>query len=585
MSVLTPAPAGPATHPIDERIAATVAKRRELLEQAVRAIHERTYFSAFPESPSPRVYGETAADQGGQAFESLLNRRFDLGQPATTGWVATERSPWGPELGVEYPVPDVDQLLAAQRAAIPAWRDAGPLARAALCVEMLVRLNAASFEIANAVMHTSGQAFVMAFQAGGTHAQDRALEAVAYAYEEQARYPAEAVWEKAQGKRPPVRMGKTFTIVPRGVDLVIGCNTFPTWNSYPGLFAGLATGNAVLVKPHPRAVLPLAITVRIVRQVLAEHGLDPNLACLAAEPGPDQGGGRLAAELAVRPEIGIVDFTGSTAFGDWLEEHARQAQVYTEKAGVNAVLIDSTDDYRGMLGNLAFSLVLYSGQMCTTPQNLLVPGNGITTDEGSKSVAELGKDLGKAIDGLLGDDAKAAELLGAVVNDDVLARLEAAPASGEVVVASRTVRPPAYPDSRVRTPAVVQVGAEHEQTYGRECFGPVSFLVTTGSTQESIDVFRRTVGARGALTASVYSTDDDVLSAVRRAALDVGVALSENLTGPVYVNQSAAFSDFHATGANPAANAALTDGHFVSGRFRVVQSRRHLPPTPAAAAG
>src|SRR3954454_7605951 len=430
MSVLTPSAAG---HDVEAmgpdlrpELRATVERRRELLDQAVRAVHERSFFSAFPESPSPRVYAETAADEGSRAFESLLNRRFDLGQPGTVAWVATERSPWGPELGVEYPVPDVDALLAAQKAAVPAWRAAGPVARAALCVEMLVRINAASFELANAVMHTSGQAFVMAFQAGGPHAQDRALEAVAYAYEEQARYPAEAVWEKPQGKRPPIRMSKTFTLVPRGIDLVIGCNTFPTWNSYPGLFAGLATGNAVLVKPHPRAVLPLAITVRIVREVLAKHGFDPDLVCLAAEAV----GGRLAAELAVRPEVGIVDFTGSTAFGDWLEANARQAQVYTEKAGVNAVVVDSTDDYRGMLANLAFSLVLYSGQMCTAPQNLLVPNAGVATEVGSVSVDRLGADLGAAVDALLGEDAKAAELLGAVVNDEVLGRLEATPRLG-----------------------------------------------------------------------------------------------------------------------------------------------------------
>ena len=43
-----------------------------------------------------------------------------------------------------------------------------------------MRLNAMSFEMANAVMHTTGQAFPMAFQAGGPHAQDRGLEAVAY---------------------------------------------------------------------------------------------------------------------------------------------------------------------------------------------------------------------------------------------------------------------------------------------------------------------------------------------------------------------------------------------------------------------
>ena len=59
------------------------------------------------------------------------------------------------------------------------------------------------------------------------------------------------------------------------------------------------------------------------------------------------------------------------------------------------------------------------------------------------------------------------------------------------------------------------------------------------------------------------------------ASIDVGVHLSCNLTGGVFVNQSAAFSDFHASGANAAANASLTDGAYVSNRFRVIQSRRH----------
>src|SRR5262249_3994628 len=153
----------------------------------------------------------------------------------------------------------------------------------------------------------------------------------------------------------------------------VGCNTFPTWNGFPGLFASLATGNPVIVKPHPQAVLPLAVTVRYAREVLGEAGFDPNLVVLAAEAG----GGGLAATLAVRPEVRIVDFTGSTAFGDWLEANARQALVFTEKAGVNTVVLDSTDDFAGMCRNLAFSLSLYSGQMCTTPQNILVPAEGI----------------------------------------------------------------------------------------------------------------------------------------------------------------------------------------------------------------
>jgi len=556
--------------------AALVAKHAERLDAALAAIAGRGYWSAYPESPSPRVYGEGTAEAGKAAFEAHLGKPFPLGQPGADGQVGGEVSPYGLDLGVSYEHLGADALIAAATAAIPGWRAAGPRVRAAVCLEIIDRINARSFEIAHAVMHTSGQAFVMSFQAGGTHAQDRALEAVAYAYAEQTRHADTAVWEKPQGKRPPLRMEKTFTAVPRGIALVVGCTTFPTWNAYPGLFASLATGNAVIVKPHPGAVLPLAITVSVAREVLGEYGFDPNLVLLAAEaPGE-----RLAAVLAVRPEIRIVDFTGSTAFGDWLEEHARQARVYTEKAGVNMVLIESTSDYAGMLANLAFSLVLYSGQMCTTPQDLLVPADGIDTDQGHKGVAELAADLGAAIDATMGPDAQAVELLGAIVNDGVLGRLDAAAAratgAGRVAVPSRAIGHPGFPAARVRTPLVVHASADSPEISG-ECFGPVTYLVSTPGAAASVALFCQVAGTKGALTASVYSTDERYLGQVRDAALDVGVALSENLTGGVYVNQSAAFSDFHATGANPAANAAYTDGDFVAGRFRVIQSRRHLP--------
>ena len=550
---------------------AFVDAHRETLDRALAAIADRGYWSNYPESPSPRVYGEPAAAEGLSAYEAHLGRRFELNQPGTVGWVGGERSPYGPELGVTYPQADLDVLLAAARDAMPAWRDAGPEVRAAVCVEIVDRINKRSFELANAVMHTSGQAFVMAFQAGGPHAQDRALEAIAVAYAEQTRVPATARWEKPQGKRPALVMEKTFTAVPRGIGLVIGCSTFPTWNSYPGLFASLATGNAVVVKPHPAAILPLAITVSIARDVLAEAGFSPNLVTLVAE----NQGGTVASELAVRPEVRIVDFTGSTAFGQWLEEHARQAAVYTEKAGVNMVLVDSTDDYAGMLANLAFSLCLYSGQMCTTPQDLLVPADGVGTPEGRKSVDEFGGDLGAAVEKLLGPDAQAVELLGAIVNDGVLSRVDGAGSLGTVVIPSRTLTHPAYPQARVRTPALVRVPADRVETWGAECFGPVSFLVVTDTTEEALELMRRTVTARGALTAAVYSTDEKVIESARAVAIESGVALSENLTGGVYVNQTAAYSDLHATGANPAANAAYTNAHFVAGRFRVIQTRRH----------
>lgn len=552
-----------------------LARHRETLDSALEAIRTRSYFSAYPESPSPRVYGETAAAEGKADYEAWLGTEFPIDTPGARTRIATERSPYGPELGVTYPrvEPDDDAvaaLLGAAAHAIPGWRDLGVDGRTAICLEILARLHARVFELANAVMHTSGQAFVMAFQAGGAHALDRALEAVAYAHAEQSRVPATALWEKP-GKRESLRMAKTFHLVPRGVALLVGCSTFPTWNSWPGLFASLATGNAVVVKAHPNAVLPLAITVQVAREVLAEYALDPNVVTLAVEDPSD----KLAAALAVRPEVKIVDFTGSTAFGVWLEENARQAVVFTEKAGVNSVVIDSTDDFAGMIANLAFSISLYTGQMCTAPQNLFLPRTGIATDEGHTSVVEVGAALAAAVDALLGDDARAVELLGAVVNDGVRDRVDTAGERGTVVLASRSISHPSWPDATVRTPAVLAVDVADTAAYSAECFGPVSFLIATDSTAQSIDVLRDTAATQGAMTASVYSTDPAVLDAAERAAVDAGVALSMNLTGGVYVNQSAAFSDFHGTGANPAANAAFTDAAFVTARFHVVQSRRH----------
>ncbi|MDX6297932.1 MAG: hypothetical protein QOI51_1789 [Nocardioidaceae bacterium] len=551
------------------------ARHRPTLDHAVEAIRTRGYFSAYPESPSPRTYGETAAADGLAAFEALLGKEFPLSTPGAEGTVATEKSPFGLPLEVAYPrvAPDgVPALVEASRVGLVGWRDAGIEARVGVGLEILSRLHGRVFELANAVMHTSGQAFVMAFQAGGTHALDRALESIAYAYVEMTRVPGSALWEKP-GRDVPIRMEKTFTVVPRGLALVVGCNTFPTWNSWPGLFASLVTGNPVIVKPHPGAVLPLAITVQACQQVLSEAGLDPNLVTLAAEDPADG----LAAVLAVRPEVRLVDFTGSNAFGTWLEDNARQATVFTEKAGVNTVVIDSTDSFKGMCFNLAFSLALYTGQMCTAPQNLYIPSDGIDTDEGHRSVDDVGAGLAAAFAKLVGDDARAVELLGGVVNAGVLERLSRVGGDGgAVVIQSREVVHPSYPDAVVRTPTVLTVPVGERRVYEQECFGPVAYLILTGSTKESIAVFAETVLEHGAMTAAVYSSREDVVAAMRSAALDAGVALSENLTGQVYVNQSAAFSDFHGTGANPAANATYTDGAYVASRFRVIQSRRHV---------
>ena len=548
-------------------------KHRATLESALDAIATRGYWSAFPEMPSPKLYGEAAPDEGKRAFEAHLGKPFELGQPGQTGWHGGESSPYGVALDVRYPVCDPETLIAAGLEAMKGWQAVGADGRTGICLEILQRLNKQSFEIAHAVMMTTGQGWMMAFQAGGPHAQDRGLEAVTYSWREQSFVPAETTWEKPQGKNPALVMKKHFQIVGRGVGLVIGCGTFPTWNTYPGLFAALATGNAVIVKAHSNAILPAAITVRTIRTVLAENGIDPNLVslCVATQRSVTQA-------LATHPAVQSVDFTGSNVFGQWLIDNCRQAQVYAELAGVNNIVIDSTDSYKAMLGNLAFTLSLYSGQMCTTSQAIFVPAGGIDTEDGHKSYDEVCADLARAVERFLSKPEVAHAVLGAIQSADTAERIDIANsgALGKVVLASQKLDNPEFPGAKVRTPVLLACDAADEKAYMEERFGPISFIVKVADTAAGIALSERVVRTHGALTVGLYSTRQDVIDAMTEATWRGKVALSINLTGGVFVNQSAAFSDYHGTGGNPSANASYSDSAFVANRLRVVQRRYHV---------
>jgi len=539
---------------------------RALLEAAVSAARTRGFFSAYPESA--RAYGEAAPAEGKAAFETILGKPFELDQPAS-GWVGEEKSPYGRSLGVTYPTADAATLTKTALSAAAAWAKVPMTSRVGVALEIIKRINAASFLIAHAVEHTTGQAFAMAFQAGGPHAQDRALEAIAYAYEEMSRIPGAALWEKPAGKSM-LRLDKTFTLVPRGIGLVIGCATFPTWNSYPAIFADLVTGNAVIVKPHPGAVLPLALTVKIGREVLKEQGFDPNLLLLAA----DSAAAPLTKALAEQAEIGIVDYTGSSLFGGWLRDTLKGKLLFTEEAGVNSIVIESTDNFAGMCQNIAFSLSLYSGQMCTAPQAIFVPKSGIQTEAGPKSFDEVAAGITGAVDALLSDAARAAAVLGAIQNPATIERIAAARGLGKILRDSKSLDGAA----RTATPLILLVDANDEEAYLEERFGPISFIVSTEDAKNAVSIAAKTAKEKGAITAALYSTDDAFINAAAPAYAQAGVALSINLTGGIYVNQSAAFSDYHVSGSNPAGNACLTDAAFVANRFTVLCVRR-----PAAA--
>jgi phenylacetic acid degradation protein paaN len=386
------------------------------------------------------------------------------------------------------------------------------------------------------------------------------------------RVQTEAVWERAFGPAN-VKLEKRYRLMPRGIAVVIACATFPTWNAYPAIFANLATGNAVVVKPHPMTILPMAIAVEILRETLVDAGFDPNLVTLVVDTPAEP----LAQDLVLRPDTNIVDFTGSAQFGAWIQANARGKPVFTETSGVNSVILESTNDLNGLAQTLGMALSLFSKQMCTSPQNVYIPRTGFRNGETEMTYDEVARTLVDSINGLLGDPARAGGVLGAIQNDKILDLVDRAQSLGpdrvKILREPTAYSHPDYPNARTRTPLILGVDIFDHEIYAREWFGPVILFIAADSAEQALAQAASDALEFGAINSYVYSTNPEFLQKAQDAFAAAGANLSCNMIGPMPLTYAAAFSDYHVSGLNPAGNATLTDASFVSGRFRIVESR------------
>ena len=543
---------------------------KERLEAAYAAQQSRTYFAAWPESP--RAYAEDGMAQGLSAFQSLLTQNFtELLQEGSQGWVGDEVSPYMMTgLGIQYPKFAPEVLIANAKSAQKVWSKTSADIRAAVLLDALDRVALRFFEIAYATMHTTGQSFMMSFQASGPHANDRALEVLSMAYHELNRFPSDVTWVKNMGKFD-LTLQKNYKAIPKGIALVIGCSTFPTWNTVPGLFGSLMSGNASIVKPHPKSVLPIAIVVAEMQKALIAAGLPASVVQL----GVDTLDHPITKELAEDTAVKLIDYTGGSAFGDYIES-LQGKTVFTEKAGVNSVILDSVADANAVFGNLAFAASLYSGQMCTAPQNIFVSAEGVKTAEGILSYDDVVAGIANAVKGLAENPKMGAGTLGAIQNDITSTRVKSveAAAGSSVALASMNIVNPEFPDARTASPTVIAVDAADVNSWKHECFGPIVFVVKTESAAHSLGLTSDSASELGAITCSCYSTDNEFMTEVEDVMNEVFTPVSFNFTGAAFVNQHAAFSDFHVTGGNPSGNASFTDSQYVNRRFVWVGNRK-----------
>ena len=89
--------------------------------------------------------------------------------------------------------------------------------------------------------------------------------------------------------------------------------------------------------------------------------------------------------------------------------------------------------------------------------------------------------IAAAIDSLLADPARAADICGAIANPATLARVEAARDLGKILRDSAPLD-----RGRSATPLLVAVDAADEPAYAEERFGPIAFVVAVEDARDGI---------------------------------------------------------------------------------------------------
>jgi acyl-CoA reductase-like NAD-dependent aldehyde dehydrogenase len=130
-----------------------------------------------------------------------------------------------------------------------------------------------------------------------------------------------------------------------------------------------------------------------------------------------------------------------------------------------------------------------------------------------------------------------------------------------------------FKNARTATPVVLQVEADKKEVYSQELFGPIALLIKTKNTEQSVALAKEMAINYGAISCGAYTTNVNTKELIADEMALAATPVSFNLTGGIYMNQNAAFSDYHVTGGNPAGNASFTNPEFINRRFTWVGHR------------
>ncbi len=356
---------------------------------------------------------------------------------------------------------DVDKAVAAARRAFPAWSATSREERLALLEKILDVYQRRMGDIATALTEEMGAPAALAsgFQVNlGLGHLTTAIEVLRnFVFEEQ-------------------RGGSLVVKEPIGV-----CGLITPWNWPISLiavkvFPALATGCTMVLKPSEQS----PFNGQVFAEVLDEAGVPAGVFNLVQGDGPGVG-----RALSGHPDVDMVSFTGSTRAGIDVAANASAGvkRVTQELGGKGPNIILDDADLAENVGKGVATMMMNSGQTCSAPSRMLVPGErmeeAIAAAREAASQVTVGDPTGDAAIGPVVSKAQFEKVQGLI---------QKGIDEGANLVAGGVGRPEGLTTGYFVQPTVF-ADVKNDMTIAREeIFGPVLTILGYDSIDHAIEI-------------------------------------------------------------------------------------------------
>lgn len=310
----------------------------------------------------------------------------------------------------------------------------------------------------------------------------------------------------------------------RGVVAAIGPWNFPLAIPAGLVATGLATGNAVILKPAEQAP---ASGHRLV-QALRRGGVPDDVIQLLP------GFGQTGAALVAHPGVHVIAFTGSEPVGlsiiraaaETPDNQGHVKRVVAEMGGKNAIIVDSDADLDQVVPDVLRSAFAFAGQKCSAASRVLAHEAIASTLLGRLRGAVESLRVGQAEDFSI----DVPPVIEREAQERVLAAIAAGGSEGRIG-AQQTEIPKA---GWFCPPTIVADLPANSAISREEIFGPVLTLEAVAGVDAALDVVN---ASRYALTGGIFTRNPRVIDKVVERSPVGNLYINRSITGAIVARQ------------------------------------------------